>query len=63
MVLFASLAALLGAVALVGWHRASLSESKSRRDKRQREALGELITPSLPSDTFPRSHQRQKVSD
>ncbi len=44
IVLFASTAALLGAAALVGWHRASLAEKRTRREKRQREALDELLT-------------------
>lgn len=61
MVLFASLAALLGAVALVGWHRASLAESKSRRDKRQRETLGALLTP-FPGNA-PTSRQRPKAPE
>jgi len=61
MVLFASLAALLGALALVGWHRASLAESKSRRARRQKEALGELLTP-FPS-TEPPSRPRHEVAE
>lgn len=61
MVLFASLAALLGAVALVGWHRVSLSEAKSRRDKRQREALGVLLTP-FPGK-IPPSHPRHEAAE
>lgn len=61
MVLFASLAALLGAVALVGWHRVSLADSKSRRERRQRETLGEMLTP-FPG-TVPPSRPRHEAGE